>query len=174
MSDQKQNPVIEQGTSCGIEIEAREKDVLFFQHQRQAQIHIDLSNIPKLIEILQSIVSPKQPIPFEYPDTHEGLQLARVLSLYRKVVCVDQWYQDEKLGKGSLGWNTMIPVPVKYSENMLMHIQTPELYYPPFGLNWVLRSVREYGGTMVQLRCLDEKGELCYPDYKIKELLPLG
>lgn len=110
----------------------------------------------------------KEPIPiaWEYPDTHEGLDLSNIYRCYEKVLCVEQWYQDAKMGKGSLGWNAIIPV-----NDALVPIHQNGLYYPPFGLNWVLKRVQEFGGTMVQLRCRDEKGELCYPDYKISELL---
>lgn len=55
MSEESKTPFIEQGTSCGIEVEAKEHEVLLWQHQRQGNIHVENSNVPKLIGVLQNI-----------------------------------------------------------------------------------------------------------------------
>lgn len=99
-------------------------------------------------------------VPFEYPNTHWGLELQKVYKLYRKVICVEQWMLDGT-------WTKIIAIG---KDDYL--VSDSDLYYPPQGLNWVIRRIREKGGTMVQLRCLDDKRELCYPDYKVEEICP--
>lgn len=60
MEENRVIAVIEQGTSCGIEVEAREKEVFLFQHGRQAQIHLNNDKILLLIDALFPLVKYEQ------------------------------------------------------------------------------------------------------------------
>ena len=114
----------------------------------------------KIDEIKEVVGLNTKHVEWKWPNTHEGLTLTDVYRLYKKVICVEEWLN------GST-WERTIEIEGKH----YMVCDAP-LYYPPQGLNWVIKKIKELGGTRIQLKCMDNKNEYCYPDYKIEEILP--
>ncbi len=95
-----------------------------------------------------------------YPEVHEGIDLSKVYALYPKIICIEQWFAP--YGQ----WTRIMDI-----DKVNYPISDPSLYYE-YGIRWLIARCKISGGTAVQFRCKDKDGELCYPDFKISELLP--
>ena len=88
-----------------------------------------------------------------------SIDLTPVRTLYNKVINVEEYFHPVKK------WTSILPNGHK--------VTNPELYYTdiPNNLELVVQACIDAGAIMIQFRCKDKRGEECYPDYKISELV---
>lgn len=95
------------------------------------------------------------------------INLSRVFKLYPKVISIEEYYHPVNK------WTSILPDG--------RDVRSEELYRgtPPLTGGGSLDPIREKvvklcikaGATHVQFKCRDSNNELCFPDYKVEELI---
>ncbi len=100
------------------------------------------------------------------------INMKKVWGLYPKVICIEEYYTPAKKWTNVLPDGTFINDINKYfihpQDSIFKTVKDEDFDMPR---QRVVIMCIEQGATRIQFRRRDEKGELCYPDYSVEELI---
>lgn len=100
------------------------------------------------------------------------VDLSKVTNLYDKIVSIEEYYHPEKKWTNILQDGTDLKQPDIYYRELDMKVPSSgEIEFNDDVIERVVKKCIASGATMIQFSCRDKKGEECYPDYKVSELL---
>lgn len=101
------------------------------------------------------------------------INLSPIRSLYKKVICVEEYYHPYMKWTNVFPDGTDIRDPENYYKELNMKVSdgNGEITFNTDLIERVVKKCIDSGATIIQFKCTDKDNEYCYPDYKVTELI---